>query len=829
MNSLYNFKHWLSLGCALLFVASTYAQDTQRQASAFGSNGLARVALDGKHFYIDANGKRAFDSYEDAERPWKISGTEQGSNDTLAFLVIKDGLKGLRSAGGSWLLPPEYEQIERYFDNCWKVSRAGKQSFTAPEGELLPYFDEVGYLDGRYFDVKIEGKWGIYDREQQKLSIPAQYEAFDYCDGCGRKSAYVYAQQHGKWGVIDFHNRELIPFTYEHSHWAGMRSDRWISSFTKNGEELNIHIPSGKEFAVDRKLQKTILYGSEVIIQENGKYGLIDSACQEILAPIYDVIAEPNANDFRGYLGPYAIVQKEGKKGIYAAGQGLLIQPEWDDARVYDDFFVLGRNGQYGLYDHNGKELLAPRFSDISHINDYFYSSGSKGLKIFKTKQKALYGLYFVDSQTEIAPQFYDIDVKPLAYGLEEQFVVAERQGEQAIFDRDGQELLPLSYAQWQLLDKNDKRYFCVGNGQQWGLYDSQTKQEIIPIRFYNIRPLPSKPELLLTVLHDKEDDSVYGLYDLTGAERLAPKFGHYSQLSDHAALFAAAKDGCKAIVVCVGNAEPISLPTTYAATLPNSSLLLLSKDEVQAKLYDPFKDRVVNDLKFSYPYSADASSGLVWLDRFSTYGVARVSTKKGYGLLDSTGRWIKEPQYASALVSDKLPLALVAMDDPDARQQSWTKPLVYQYIDVRTGKALTKELYKAPNDYFMKEDYFLGDYLVIRKADTRAYRNLMGLIDSHGKPILPAQYELVETFKQSTYLLLQKDRKFGIADQQGNILLPAEFDNLLINRYDPEQVITFPLLAFQNGEWHYYKEDGSILSVEGAGTEAWSVNTSFW
>src|SRR5690606_11892406 len=151
------------------------------------------------------SGKRVFDRYVNPDQPWHLPADNAASSpDTLAFVVVKDGLKGLWIQSGKWHLPPIYQQIEYLSAACWKLHKKGKQTVSTPAGELLPYFDEIGYMDGRYFDVKSDGKWGIYDIERQEMRLPAVYDGFDYCSGCGRKSDYVYAQKNGKWGIVDF-------------------------------------------------------------------------------------------------------------------------------------------------------------------------------------------------------------------------------------------------------------------------------------------------------------------------------------------------------------------------------------------------------------------------------------------------------------------------------------------------------------------------------------------------------------------------------------------------------------------------------------------------
>src|SRR5690606_13669182 len=127
--------------------------------------------------------------------------------------------------------------------------------------------------------------------------------------------------------------------------------------------------PTGKEFHISAIDNLTILNGGELVVEELGKFGLVDTMCRELLPVVYDQITLPNDNHYLGYYGPYAISEKDGKKGIYASGSGIRIRPEWDGIRVYDNYFVLERDAKFGLYDQQGRELLAPVFSDITHVN----------------------------------------------------------------------------------------------------------------------------------------------------------------------------------------------------------------------------------------------------------------------------------------------------------------------------------------------------------------------------------------------------------------------------------------------------------------------------
>ena len=523
-----HFNTLLALICCVPFLATNvYGQEQTRLAQRFGSDGLAQVTVNDKSFYINRDGQREFDDFQDPDQHWNLLNWG-ADNDSATFIVIKDGLKGLRRQDGTWVLQPLYQQIESFADTCWKVTKADKQTFASPTGDLLPYFDEVGYLNGRYFDVKIDGKWGIYDRGNKQLSTPAGYDRFDYYRVYGRKLSYIYAQ--------------------------------------RNSKSLVVHIPTGKEFMAQGNEWQQILGYGELVVATKGKYGLLDTLTNEILPAVYDAISLPNANSSQGYYGPYAIIEKDGKKGVYASGKGIVMEPKWDDIRVYDDYLALSREGKYGLYNGDGKELLTPSYTDITHINDYFYSSGSGGWPIFKTQQKAHFGLFFAESGVEIPAKFHQVYLSSLNNDSDKDWnydlIVGEYQGEKSFFDLKGNAL---------------------------------------------------------------------------------------------------------------------------------------------------------------------------------------------------------------------------------------TSKAVNAHSDIPTDEQTEQQ---------------------------------QGQIASKNNIVLPTTYDAVESFNNGQYLLLQQDGKFGIADSEGRVLLPVEFDNLLLDRLSAKHGITFPILAKKDNEWRYYKEDGSVLSVEGVGNAPWRVKT---
>src|SRR5699024_9563448 len=132
-------------------------------------------------------------------------------------------------------------------------------------------FDEVNIMDDRYFDVRKNDNWSVYDVEKEQTIFPFEYDEFDYCGGCGGEVEYAYASKNGKWGVLRFKDSVLVPFEYEHpAHW-GMRSDNWVTSFEKDGQDVVINMKNDSVyFEKDYEAMKVV--NRALALTKDGKY-----------------------------------------------------------------------------------------------------------------------------------------------------------------------------------------------------------------------------------------------------------------------------------------------------------------------------------------------------------------------------------------------------------------------------------------------------------------------------------------------------------------------------------------------------------------------------
>src|SRR5699024_1848164 len=242
---------------SVLAIVESVRPDSVFKAGSAFSHGFARVQTQDTTRYIDASGRYVFDKILARYHPVaSITPSRPGfvhieeTDSVMMYLVVKNGKTGLISSETGWALPPEYDDIRKEFDSWLAIKKDGKTGYADTWGNIkVPAsFEEVNIMDGNFFDVKKGNKWGIYSAKKQQLVLPAEYDKFDYCGGCGGSVKYAYASKNGEWGVINFQGEVLVPFKYEHSGHHGMRSDEWVTSFEKDGRDVLINMAANKVY-----------------------------------------------------------------------------------------------------------------------------------------------------------------------------------------------------------------------------------------------------------------------------------------------------------------------------------------------------------------------------------------------------------------------------------------------------------------------------------------------------------------------------------------------------------------------------------------------------
>lgn len=489
-----------------------------QKGSAF-KDGVARVENNGHSWYINAAGEKMFDTIFGTYHPAiRLSDAEIDiKEDQKMMLVSTQDKMGVVNDSGRWLLQPVYDSIEFRWKSHLYLRQHGKATYADSWGKLLlPLeFEEVELLKDDYFMVKSNNKWGVYNIREKRLLVPAVYENIDYCGGCGAKGDYVFAQKDGKWGVVSFENKELVPFTYEHEHFA-MRSDNWVRCFKKNDQPVVINIATRKEYAEPEYTQMDVIGNGMLKLKHNGHFGLVNEKGSQVADYIYDDINDPYAE---GTYGPYLSVTQHKKTGIIGEDGKVIIPLSYDgEIGGFANCFIVPVNGKYILVDSAGKKLLDREYNNISGV-----SAGREtdAAPVFILKQQALYGFYNPVNKKTVAPAFFGISVHDSGGLLE-----MEYQGRKGLYNVEGEQLLPVAYREYAALTPS---LYMVRDGRLKGVYDIRAKRLVLPMVFEEADLLAGDSSLIRVTKKTPEGSYVYGVYNGKGEVIVPVKYGGIS------------------------------------------------------------------------------------------------------------------------------------------------------------------------------------------------------------------------------------------------------------------------------------------------------------
>jgi len=252
----------------------------------------------------------------------------------LEFLKdSKTGKFGFADENGAWIIQPQFEEGEDFFDYDFTfVKKGGKWGLINRKGEtVLPFaYGKPGYpeYDDNLIPVVKNKKHGMVNKNTGTENIPCVYdkklafqENFYWTD-----TMLLLAIKENKAGLIDASGKVIINFLYD----AYEREP-----FT----------------AIE-----TLLKAGMILTTQNKKTGLIDKQ-GNILVPFqYD-----NVNAYLEMDTILFDVQRGGKYGLYSREKKAELVPAiYDDRIFFEDngFAIVSRKKKYGIVNLSGKEVV---------------------------------------------------------------------------------------------------------------------------------------------------------------------------------------------------------------------------------------------------------------------------------------------------------------------------------------------------------------------------------------------------------------------------------------------------------------------------------------
>ncbi len=310
-----------------------------------------------------------------------------GSENIL--LLDSNGKYGFADFTGKIIIPPQYDYAEPFADGFAKVKKDGQFSFINKNGKLLiPWqSNEIETANGLYFTYRENGKSTVLDNKGN-IVLPPEYENMVLF----RDGSAAAMQADGLYGLIDIDGNVILPFEYRELRYIGSGvylalKDGTQGYFDTAGKPIGDFKwdPSSSEPWVDSLLvvelaekfgfmnTKGMLVQSPVydnfipsldgngpiIVEKDGKYGLLDTNGKQILAPTLVV----DADGITGFENGFATVRKNGWEGILDKMGNLIVRPEYYQAKAYEEWFYL--QNENGAAMARQQQTLVPLNNDI--------------------------------------------------------------------------------------------------------------------------------------------------------------------------------------------------------------------------------------------------------------------------------------------------------------------------------------------------------------------------------------------------------------------------------------------------------------------------------
>ena len=558
------------------------------------------------------------------------------------------------------------------------------------------YFSQNTYKDFTVFDRY--GNATTYDYKSNGGGTSNGIESCNLEDEAGNK--YLFYQRGG-----------VFPFEYDYSQ-VGSKNTIIVEKNGKKGLIDN----SGKKITDCKYDELYSLHtgrGGYFVATKDGKKGRLNDKGIESIPCEYDEIYKHNALFYveKGDKSEYISIKKN-KKNIY------------DDAQELHMFTIVRKNGKLGVINNSGREILKCEYDEIGEK----YNDGYLGIfgfyKLNNVKKNGKWG--YVDNKGRVKVKF-KYDNAETFYG---KFARVGSKGDWRFINKKGKEVYKFNYEDMGSLYDGS---VCAKKNGKWGIVDKNNKVLV---------------------------DFIY--------EDIGYDFGPV----------VVKKEGKWGIIDKKGN---VIISFAYDDITRTLSKLFSVKRGGKWGLIDN-KENIIQDFKF------DKELHITYQDNSKDRFICTESNGNN-GILNANGKEIY-PAESEDYISFRGNLASVKKNgkygliNREGREIYPAESEEYIWFDGDVARVKKNGKYGAINKegriiYPITEDFIGTDGGMVKvgvSKDGQGYKS--GLFDSNGNEILPMKYNDI-SYRNGVFTVY--DGKYGIFNLKGKQILPFEYDKIYI------------------------------------------------
>lgn len=292
-----------------------------------------------------------------------------------------------------------------------------------------------------YFPVYTKGKWGVIDQTGKIIIEPTIEEIITIPNS--KKDVFIclshvnYEDQTYKTKVLNAKNEEILKGydLVEAVENIDQDQNLWYEEGilkVKKGEFYGLIDFSGKEILAPEYQEVKALEGvkNSVLIKKDDQWGLSDHQGNIIIPTQYREIKGIKENYQNGYI----VINQEGKYGMIDFNKAVILEAKYEDIKeiVGNNLYVVKENGNNKVINKQGETVLDNQYGEVQAIYD-------KNIIVKKNKK---YGIINTDKEEKIKPQYEEL------FYLYNQYYIAKQNGKYGIINEQNETVLPFEYSQ---------------------------------------------------------------------------------------------------------------------------------------------------------------------------------------------------------------------------------------------------------------------------------------------------------------------------------------------------------------------------------------------
>ena len=269
-----------------------------------------------------------------------------------------------------------YQYFTLYAQNKWGVmNQDGEEVITPSYQEMIIIPDEEKEVFICTYDV--DDQTGTYKTKainSKNEDIFTEYDQVEAIDNMDKNNNLWYEKnvlkvsKNGKYGLIDFNGKELLPIEYDEiTTLDGMEN----SIIIKKDEKVGLVNDNGSiiidvNYKEIKALGETYKEGY-ITIDESDKYGVVSATKRQILENKYDEVSSV-------YLKDYYLVRENGKKELIDSDGKVILDAGFDDIKsATTNGVIFTKNDLYGEISALGEVTLEAKYQDLKEVKEGKY------------------------------------------------------------------------------------------------------------------------------------------------------------------------------------------------------------------------------------------------------------------------------------------------------------------------------------------------------------------------------------------------------------------------------------------------------------------------